>query len=111
MRTRNRMLTGLLACGMSLAAAARADERLFTYSYEPETMPKGAFEFEQLVTSRVGRNATVGQDDYYRFQFREEFEYGLADNYARGLYVNNDYEHLKGATTSNPKSARPWPDP
>ena len=92
MRTRKRILTGLLACGVGLAAAARADERLFTYTYEPETMPKGAFEFEQWVTSRVGRNATVGQDDYYRLQFREEFEYGLTDNYTLALYVNHDYE-------------------
>ncbi len=108
MRTRKRILTGLLACGVGLAATARADERLFTYTYEPETMPKGAFEFEQWVTSRVGRNATVGQDDYYRLQFREEFEYGLTDNYTLALYVNHDYEHFKDPGTGERASHYRW---
>src|ERR1043166_6688826 len=94
MRTGKRILIGLLACSAGLAAAVRADERLFTYTYEPETMPKRAFEFEQWVTARVGRNATVGQNGYYRLQFPEEFEYGLADNYTLALYVNHDYEHF-----------------
>ena len=109
MKNRNRILIGLLACGLSLApASARADERLFTYSYEPETMPKGTFEFEQWVTSRVGRNATVGQDDYYRFQFREEFEYGLTDNYTLALYVNHDYEHFQDPATGERTSDYSW---
>src|ERR1041384_8320291 len=88
----------IFALAISLATAAftaRADERLFTYTYEPETAPKGTFEFEQWVTSRLGRNRTVGQDDYQRWQFREVLEYGVTDNYTLALYVNHDYEHFK----------------
>ena len=83
----------------SVASLARADERLFTYTYEPETAPKGMFEFEQWVTSRVGRNSAVGQEDYQHWQFREEFEYGVTDNYTLSLYVNHDYEHFKDPAT------------
>jgi hypothetical protein len=56
--------------------AAFATERFFTYSYEPETMPKGAWEVEQWFTLRAGRNSTVGQQDYTKWQFSTEFEYG-----------------------------------
>ncbi|MDB6059699.1 MAG: hypothetical protein JWO95_3543, partial [Verrucomicrobiales bacterium] len=48
--------------------SASANERLFTYTYEPETMPKGGWEFENWVTSRVGRNDVVGQKDYRRWE-------------------------------------------
>jgi len=104
----NRILIRLLACGVGLAAAARADERLFTYTYEPETMPQGGFEFEQWVTSRIGRNETVGQDDYDWLQFREEFEYGVTDNYTLALYVNHDYEHFKDPGTGKRTSHYWW---
>src|SRR5437773_5030232 len=91
-----------IALGIVFSAAvampARADERLFTYTYEPETTPKGTFEFEQWVTSRVGRNASVGQNDYQLWQFREEFEYGVTDNYTLSLYVNHEYESFKDNT-------------
>ena len=83
-----------IACTTLAGASSRADERLFTYTYEPETTPKGVFEFEQWVTSRVGRNSAVGQSDYQRWQFREEFEYGVTDNYTLSLYVNHDYERF-----------------
>ena len=32
-----------LAVGTSLLPQTQANERLFAYTYEPETMPKGAF--------------------------------------------------------------------
>ena len=92
----------IITLGIVLAFAftmvVRADERLFTYTYEPETSPRGTFEFEQWVTSRLGRNSAVGpngQNDYQRWQFREEFEYGVTDNYTLSLYVNHDYEFFK----------------
>ena len=88
--------------------AAWADERLFTYTYEPETAPQGMFVFEQWVTSRVGRNASVGQNDYSRLQFREEFEYGVTDNYSVALYVNHDYERFKDPDTGATSSRYDW---
>ena len=56
------------------------NERYFTYTYEPETMPQGAFEAEQWVTLRAGRNKAVGQEDFNRWEFRQELEYGVTDN-------------------------------
>ena len=97
------ILTGI-ACG-ALAFTATATERLFTYTYEPETLPKGALEAEQWVTLRAGRDAAVGQEDFYRLEFRDEIEYGVTDNYQVSLYFNHQYDHFKdpasGAKTSN----------
>ena len=94
MRTRT-VLTGI-TCRLLAASCAFADERVFTYSYEPATPPKGELEFEQYVTLRAGRNAAVGQNDYYLLQFREEIEYGVTDNYLVSLYLNHQYEHFNG---------------
>jgi len=83
------LLTAL--CG-ALTLPALATERLFTYTYEPETLPQGVFELEQWVTVRAGRNRAVEQEDFYRLQFREELEYGVTDNYQVALYFNHEYE-------------------
>ena len=101
----------LFALGMAFAigaATARADERLFTYTYEPETAPKGMFEFEQWITSRAGRNAAVGQKDFFRLQLREEFEYGVTDNYTVSLYVNHEYERFEDPATGAKTSKYDW---
>jgi hypothetical protein len=74
-------------------------ERFFTYSYEPETMPKGAWEIEQWFTLRAGRNAHVGQENYNLWEFRTEFEYGVTDNYTVSLYVNESYENFRDPAT------------
>jgi hypothetical protein len=84
-----RILAGIFAWG--LCASALANERLFTYTYEPETMPQGAFELEQWVTLRAGRNATVGQKNFNLWLFREELEYGVTDNYTVSLYLNSKF--------------------
>ena len=90
---------------MLLAGTALADNRLFTYTYEPETEPRGDWEFEQSVTARAGRNAAVGQQDYQHWEFRSEIEHGFTDRYTAALYLNDDYERFTdsatGATTSN----------
>ena len=88
-----------IACGLTLASQAPATERLFTYTYEPETLPKGAVEFEQWVTQRSGRNSAVGKENFRRVQFREEIEYGVTDNYQLSLYFNHQYEHFRNPTT------------
>jgi hypothetical protein len=95
-----RKLPGLFAlCGLlALSLPAPAIERLFTYTHEPETLPKGALEFEQWITTRAGRNRAVGQADYHRFQFREELEYGVTDRYQIAFYFNHDYEHFHDPT-------------
>lgn len=83
------MLAGVIACSLATAAAL-ATERRFTYTYEPETLPKGVFEAEQWVTWRADRNAAAGQEDYSRWQFREELEYGVTDKYQVALYFNHE---------------------
>jgi hypothetical protein len=74
--------------GACAVPSVSANERYFGYTYEPETLPKGAFEYEQWITARVGRNATVGQEKFNRWEFRHELECGVTDNYTVSLYLN-----------------------
>ena len=84
---------GPLACVL----ATLADDRLFTYSYEPETMPQGAMEFEQWVTLSAGRGDSTGQENYNRWDIREEFEYGVTDQYTVALYLNTEAESYRNS--------------
>ncbi len=79
---------GMVVAMVAITGQAEANERYFTYTYEPETMPQGAMEFEQWVTLRAGRNAKVGKEDFNKWQLREELEYGVTDNYTAALYLN-----------------------
>src|SRR5438045_9600851 len=72
-----------------------ANERYFAYSYEPETMPRGGLEYEQWLTLRAGRNAAVGQKNFNRWEFREELEYGVTDNYTVSLYLHENLENFR----------------
>jgi hypothetical protein len=86
-------MLSLMACTLC-AASLRADERRFTYTYEPETLPEGGMEFEQWVTLRTQRtsDAEVKQGNYNLWELREELEYGVTDNYSVSLYLNVDAE-------------------
>ncbi len=77
---------------------AHASERYFTYTYEPETMPQGATEFENWVTLRTQRNDAVEQHNYNKWELRQEFEYGVTDNYTASLYLNESYEYFSTKT-------------
>jgi hypothetical protein len=70
------------------ATMANADERKFTYVYEPEVLPKGAIEFEQWLTGKIGRDG----GDYAKWIFREEFEFGLSERLTTALYLNFEDE-------------------
>jgi hypothetical protein len=85
-----------LALGLQTALAT---ERFFTYTYEPETMPAGALEYEQWVTLRAGRNKTVGQENYNKWELRHELEYGATDNYSISLYINESSESFRNPLT------------
>jgi hypothetical protein len=91
---------------LSGAVTASATERFFTYTYEPETMPQGLFEYEQWVTALVGRTSFVGQKDYNRWEFRHEFEYGVTDNYTLSLYVNESLTNYREPETGH--RVRDW---
>src|ERR1043165_8333465 len=77
-----------------------ADERRFTYSYEPETHTQGAMEFEQWVTLRSLRTKDVGQQNYSRWEIREALEYGVTDNYTVEFYLNGKSESFRDPATS-----------
>jgi hypothetical protein len=85
------LVGGLMLTGAGLVTA-QATSQLFTYSYEPETMPANAMEFEQWVTLQSGRTAAVGQDKYDRWNLREELEMGITDRYTVSLYLNTQSE-------------------
>jgi len=76
-------------------AGLQATERFFTYTYEPETMPKGVLEYEQWLTLRAGRNSTVGQEQFNAWDLRHELEYGLTDNYTLSLYINESLTNFR----------------
>lgn len=73
---------------LATVIAAHANERRFTYTYEPETLTAGATEFEQWVTLGTQRSKDVGQENFNRWELRSELEYGVTDNYTASFYVN-----------------------
>src|SRR5229473_1280845 len=99
----SKILMGMLASGFC-PSAARADERRFTYSYEPETTPQGELEFEQWVTLRTQRTTggEVKQQNFNRWELREELEYGVTDNYSVSLYLNTAAESFRDFSKSPP---------
>lgn len=100
-------MLGLLAGGVCLTST-RADERRFTYVYEPETPPAGMFEVENWVTLGAGRTAAVGQENYQRWDFRQELEYGVTDWYAVAVYLNESLESYKDPESGSKVSDSEW---
>jgi hypothetical protein len=86
------------------AILAHADERRFTYTYEPEVLPQGGLEFEQWVTLRTQRtsDAEVKQGNYNLWELREELEYGVTDNYSASLYLNMAAESFRDFSQTPP---------
>jgi hypothetical protein len=101
------MLTGMLATG-ALVVNSKADDRRFTYTYEPETPPAGSMEFENWVTLGTQRNSTVGQKNYNQWDLRQELEYGVSDRYALGLYLNERATSFQNPSTGGNESSFDW---
>jgi hypothetical protein len=99
MSIRKEIIAGLLMSAVCVGTV-RGDERRFTYTYEPEVLPKGAVEFEQWVTLRTQRNKAVGQQNYNKWEIREELEYGVTDRYSVSLYVNTSAESFRDPATT-----------
>ena len=102
------ILAGILVTAMIFnlgMTCAQADERRFTYTYEPETLPEGAAEFEQWVTLRTQRTTggEVQQGNYNLWEFREELEYGVTDNYSVSLYFNANSESFRDFSQTPPQ--------
>ena len=91
-----------------LAVSLRADERRFTYTYEPETPAAGSLGLENWVTLGTQRNATVGQNHYQQWDLRQELEYGVSDRYAVSLYLNERATSFQHPGTGANESSFDW---
>jgi len=94
--TCTKVILALLAVGLSLAQA-RADENLFGYTYTSDVLPKGKWELEQWVTSRMGKESGrfLGMD------LRTEIETGVTDHLQASLYLNYNYFNINDAVASS----------
>jgi hypothetical protein len=103
MQRHPKVLLSLIGFGLGLLAAS-ADERRFTYTYEPEVLPQGGLEFEQWITLRTQRTSggEVKQDNYNLWEIREELEYGVTDNYSVSLYLNTAAESFRDVSQQPP---------
>ncbi len=82
---RNKMVV-LWLCVFAVATCAHANERLFTFTYEATTMPKGEWEYEQWVTWKTAKEK---DRDFDRFEFRHELEHGITDRFQLALYLSD----------------------
>ena len=86
-------------------ANLRADERRFSYTYEPETLPQGGVEIEHWVTFRTQRDKRVGQENFNRWELRQALEYGVNDRYTVELYLNEASQSYRNPATGEDISA------
>jgi hypothetical protein len=78
---------------VGFASVASADPRPFTFTTDTYAEGKGNFEFEQWATYRHHKDEDPG---YNRIDFREEIEFGVADNVDLAFYLPNwTYEDSK----------------
>jgi hypothetical protein len=78
---------------VGFAGVASADPRPFTFTTDAYPIGKGDWEFEQWITYRHHKDEDAG---YNRVDFREEFEFGVADNVDLAFYLPNwTYEDSK----------------
>jgi hypothetical protein len=75
----------VLAAFSFCVSLAHADEAIFAWTYTTDLLPKGRWEFEQWATARWEKE----HGTYRVFDFREELEYGVTDNFQVSLYLNH----------------------
>lgn len=107
MKMNRLFVSGLLGCAM-LATMIHADDRRFTYVYEPETLPAGAFELENWITLRAGRSKAVGRQNFNRWDLRQELEYGVTDWYTAAIYLNERAQSYRVPATGADVSSFTW---
>jgi hypothetical protein len=102
----NKLSLSVLLITSALLSVASADERRFTYVYEPEVLPRGSVELEQWVTLRTQRTGggEVQQTRYRQWEFREEVEYGVTDRYSVSLYLNATAEQFRDVSATPAKN-------
>ncbi len=79
--------SGLVAAVLFCAWTAQSYGAVFAWTYTTDIASKGEVEFEQWVTARWEK----AHGSYNVIDFREEFEYGVTDNFQIALYLNHHY--------------------
>jgi len=82
-----------LACALAVASPARADRRIFAFTYPYMTLPKGSFELEHYLDLGLNNwdnpaTPDVIERDWTKpaWQHQVEFEYGITDRLDFGFY-------------------------
>src|SRR5260370_7247399 len=72
---------------VTVSSTVVADERHFTFNYESCVLPRLENEIELWITPRAGR-----RDYFLGFDYRLEFERGIADRLVTALYFNFSHQ-------------------
>lgn len=79
--------SGFAAAVLFCAWIAQSRGAVFAWTYTTDITSKGEVEFEQWITTRWKKD----HGNYNAIDFREEFEYGVTDNFQIALYLNHHY--------------------
>ncbi len=71
---------------MAVAGSLSAHERMWTFVYDTDPVPKGLVEIEPWVTYTEGREGLL---DYWAWRTRLEFEYALTPALTMAFYLNS----------------------
>ncbi len=77
----------LCLLSVTVSSTVVADERHFTFTYESAVLPRLENEIELWITPRAGR-----RDYFLGFDYRLEFERGIADRLVTALYFNFSHQ-------------------
>jgi hypothetical protein len=96
-----------LAAFLFCVSSVEAHEAIFAWTYTTDLTPKGHGEFEQWITPRWEKE----HGNYSVIDFREEFEYGVTDDFQIALYLNHHYVYANDdvpvANPAHPKRRLP----
>ncbi len=87
-------MAGLALAAFSVNPELMADENVFGFTYGAETLPKGASEVYQIVTSRTGK----ADGSYSALDFQTEIEHGFTDRLQGSLYLNGISHNISGVS-------------
>jgi hypothetical protein len=85
---------------------ANCSEKIFGYTNNAEPFPKGAKEIYFWLTSRSNK----GTGTYQAYDVRQEFEYGLTDDTAVSVYLNERYHKIEGSAPLDDTGSPEYPD-
>lgn len=88
-----------------VSSTVLADERHFTFTYESAVLPRSENEIELWITPRAGK-----RDYFLGFDYRLEFEHGIADRLVTALYFNFSHQTAGAAhdTSTNWSFSNEW---